>query len=58
MGELQGRVPNQQRIGKVFTGLGFGILDIDWDQQPVAITAEIRNRSNQLMNTYRIELSD
>ena len=46
--------PNRHRVGKVFTGLGFGMLHIDWDQQPVTITAEIRNCSNQVMNTYEL----
>lgn len=49
--------PNQHRVGKVFTDIGFGLLKIDWQHEPVTITAEIRDRSNQVMNNYRIELS-
>ena len=48
--------PNRHRMGEVFTGLGFGLLKIDWQRKSVTLTAEIRDRSNQVMNDYRIEL--
>ena len=49
--------PNRHRVGEVFKGKGFGTLTINWDSQPVTITADIRNSSNQVVNTQRIELS-
>lgn len=48
--------PNQHRVGEIFTGLGFGMLRIDWNHRPVMVTAEVRNRSNKVMNSYRILL--
>ena len=48
--------PNRHRKGEVFTGLGFGMLHINWESQPIIVTAEIRNGSNQVMNSYPIQL--
>ncbi|MFQ3223875.1 MAG: alkaline phosphatase D [Lentimonas sp.] len=48
--------PNKHRVGEVYKGLGFGILQIDWDSQPVTVTAEIHGRTNETVNTQRIEL--
>jgi alkaline phosphatase D len=48
--------PNKHRVGEVFTQLGFGTLTIDWENQPVTVTAEIRNGSNQVVNSMHIEL--
>jgi alkaline phosphatase D len=49
--------PNRHRVGEVFKGLAFGTLTIDWDSQPVTITAEIRDGSNQVVNSTRVELA-
>ena len=48
--------PNRHREGNVYSGLGFGMLRIDWKSQPVIVTAEIRNRSNQVMNAYQFSI--
>lgn len=49
--------PNKHRVGEVFKELGFGTLEIDWDAEPVTITASIRDGSNQVVNTQLVELS-
>ncbi len=48
--------PNKHRVDEVHKQLGFGILLIDWNSQPITVTAEIRDRSNQAVNMQRIEL--
>ncbi len=48
--------PNKHRVGEVFKEFGFGTLEINWDSQPVTITASIRDGSNQVVNTQQIEL--
>jgi alkaline phosphatase D len=50
--------PNQHRVGEVFTDLGFGLLTIDWQQQPITVTAEIHDQANDIVNTLQIELSE
>lgn len=49
--------PNKHRVGEVFTDLAFGLLTINWNAQPVTLTAEIRDLTNQVVNMQRIELS-
>ncbi|CAA6679734.1 MULTISPECIES: alkaline phosphatase D family protein [unclassified Lentimonas] len=47
--------PNKHRVGEVYTGLGFGILTIDWKRHPITVTAEIRDLSNTAVSTQRIK---
>ncbi len=49
--------PNRHRVGEVFKELAFGTLTIDWNSQPVTLTAEIRDSANQVVNSMRVELS-
>ena len=48
--------PNKHRVGEVHQELGFGRLTIDWEAEPVTITAEIRDLTNQIVNSTRVEL--
>ena len=47
--------PNKHRVGETYKKLGFGILKIDWDAEPLSVTAEIRDLSNQGVNTQQVE---
>lgn len=46
--------PNRLRHGEVFTGLGFGLLRIDWSGEKPLVTAEIRDQYNELRNSYTV----
>ncbi len=35
--------PNQCRAGSVFTDLNFGMIEIDWNAKPIALTLEVRD---------------
>ncbi len=48
--------PNKHRVGEVHRELGFGLLTVDWDAEPITITAEIRDQANQVVNSTRVEL--
>jgi len=48
--------PNKHRVGEVHQELGFGRLTIDWEAEPVTITAEVRDLTNQIVNSTRVEL--
>lgn len=46
--------PNVLRHGDVFTGLGFGLLQIDWSGAQPSVTVEIRDEMNEVQNKYTI----
>lgn len=46
--------PNQYRHGEVFTGLGFGMLRIDWSGGAPAVAVEIRDEANKVQNHFRV----
>ncbi len=48
--------PNRLRKGEVFTGLGFGLLRIDWSGERPAVTLEIRDEANQIQNQLAVGL--
>ncbi len=50
--------PNQYRIGPVFSELHFGVLEIDWDSKPGAISMEIRDVNGVERIRHRVLLSD
>ena len=45
--------PNSLRLGEVFTGLGFGLIRIDWSADPLAVVAEIRDKANDVVLQHR-----
>lgn len=47
--------PNSLRQGEVFTGLGFGLLQIDWSGETPAVTVEIRDKMNEVQNSYLVK---
>lgn len=46
--------PNRHRKGEVFTGLGFGLLRIDWSGESPTIHLEIRDQANEVKNQFSI----
>lgn len=44
---------NPHRIGEVFTGLGYGLLRIDWSAESPVVTLEIRDTENWLQSSYQ-----
>jgi alkaline phosphatase D len=48
--------PNKHRVGEVYTQLGFGTLTIDWAVESITVTAEIRDRSNQVVIATQVAL--
>jgi alkaline phosphatase D len=51
--EFPGEV-NSLRHGSVFTGLGFGLLSIDWSEGGPRVTAEIRDQNDTVQNSIRV----
>lgn len=45
---------NSLRIGTVYPGIGFGLLELDWQQAKLIVTASIRNPENKSMQTHQI----
>ena len=43
---------NPHRKGEVFTGLGFGLIRIDWSDDLPRVELEIRDADNRLQNKY------
>lgn len=46
---------NPYRVGEVYTGLGFGLIRIDWSGEAPALQLEIRDPENKVQNQYRIQ---
>lgn len=46
--------PNRYRKGEVFTGLGFGLLRIDWSGETPSIALEIRDQADQVQNQFNV----
>ena len=40
--------PNQHRIGEVVANYNFGMIEINWQNQPVEVKLQIRSLENQL----------
>lgn len=49
--------PNRHRLGEVFAGLHYGLLELDWDAQPPALELQIRDRHNRVRCRQRVSLS-
>jgi len=45
---------NPHRIGEVFTGLGFGLIRIDWSGEAPRLELEIRDTENRIRNRCEI----
>jgi alkaline phosphatase D len=46
---------NSLRHGEVFTGLGFGLLTIDWSGDAPQIKVEIRDEANAVQNSFLVK---
>lgn len=46
--------PNSLRVGEVYTGLGYGLLRIDWDSRPFKVRASIRDRSGETVRSHTV----
>lgn len=44
---------NPYRVGKVYTGLGFGLIRIDWSDKAPGVALEIRSPENEVQVQYR-----
>lgn len=49
---------NSLRQGEVFTGLGFGLLTVDWAGETPEVTVEIRDQDNEVKNSYLIQMAN
>ena len=49
--------PNQYRVGQVYAGLGYGLIEIDWDRKDPRITLQIRDMGNGIQLEMPINLS-
>ena len=49
--------PNRLRAGEVYTGLGYGVLRIDWEARPLEVRAAIRDRSGQTVRSHTVRFS-
>lgn len=45
---------NPHRVGEVFTGLGFGLLEIDWAGEAPRVTLQIRDTENKVVNEHLV----
>lgn len=45
---------NSLRHGAVYTGLGFGTLQIDWSGVSPSVTLELRDESNEVVNQFTV----
>lgn len=50
--------PNRFAFGKPFTGMGFGLLTINWDATPRTLTAEILDSSGNARRSLVIAIDD
>lgn len=50
-----GGEPNRYRVGGVYTGLGFGLVKIDWSESQPIVQLEIRTQSNKPVLNYTVE---
>lgn len=48
---------NPHRIGDVFTGLGFGLLKIDWSEASPQVVLEIRTPENETALSYHVDFN-
>jgi len=39
--------PNRHRVGEVYAGLGYGLLRIDWEAEPVEVSFEIHSEAEE-----------
>lgn len=46
--------PNSRRHGEVFSGIGFGVIRIDWSGSSPKVTVEIRDIENAVRNQFEI----
>lgn len=49
--------PNIYRVGRAFKPNNFGMIEVDWDAQPVRLTFSIRNRKGKAVRATVTELS-
>ncbi|MEC7905751.1 MAG: alkaline phosphatase family protein, partial [Verrucomicrobiota bacterium] len=50
--------PNKYRLGKVFSGKGFGMMTIDWDDLGSMIRLQIRDERNEIKREVTIPLDN
>ena len=46
--------PNRYRKGNTYTGIGFGLLEFDWQESEVIVNAMLRNDDNETVNQTTI----
>jgi alkaline phosphatase D len=40
--------PNRHRVGSLYDGLNYGLIQIDWDTEPTQVILQVRSRSDQI----------
>lgn len=49
---------NPYRVGKIFKELNFGYIEIHWDQGPVTLSLQVRDKENMIPVETTIDLSE
>ncbi|MCF8258195.1 MAG: alkaline phosphatase family protein [Flavobacteriales bacterium] len=50
--------PNTNRVGRTFKPNNFGMIEVDWDAEPVKLKFSIRNKNGLVVRHVHIPLSD
>jgi alkaline phosphatase D len=50
--------PDMYRVGQPFTDLNFGMLRINWKENPITVSQEIYNKSGELKMQHILSLND
>ena len=50
--------PNRYRVGSLFTGKGFGVIKIDWNEENTTVHLQIRDEQNAVRTEYTVSLDE
>ena len=50
--------PNRHRVGALYDGLNYGLMQIDWDAAPTQIILQVRGRDDQVALADTLSLAD
>jgi alkaline phosphatase D len=50
--------PNRYRVGSLYDGLNYGLMQIDWEAEPTEIILQVRGRDDQVAIADTLSLAD
>ncbi len=50
--------PNRYRVGPLYGGLNYGLIEIDWDAEPATITLQVRGEGGEVVIEETVALND